>query len=174
MNERPAITPDLKVGELLAAYPELEDELIAIAPPFAKLRNPVLRRTVAKITSLRQAASVGGVSLGAMIGRLRQAAGITEEWQGDEKDSTMSRPDWLDQVQVVSTHDARREIEEGGHPLPKVMAALQSLQPGQAHVLITPFVPAPMVDKVREQEFAAWTEEVGKEEFHNTFARLPD
>ncbi len=52
---RPAITPDLKLGDLLDAYPELEDVLIEIAPAFRKLRNPVLRRTVAKLTSLRQA-----------------------------------------------------------------------------------------------------------------------
>jgi len=174
MNERPAITPDLKVGELLAAYPELEDELIAIAPTFAKLHNPLLRRTVARITSLRQAASVGGVSLGAMIGRLRQAAGIAEQWHGEASNGELARPDWLDQVEIVSTHDARREIEEGGHPLPRVMATLQSLQPGQAHVLITPFVPAPMLDKVKEQGFVTWSEEIGQEEIRNTFARLPD
>lgn len=173
MSERPPITPDLKIADLLAAYPELEDELVAIAPPFAKLRNPLLRRTVARITSLRQAASVGGVSLGAMIGRLRQAAGIAEQWHGEESNGEMARPNWLDQVEIVSTHNARREIEEGGHPLPKVMAALQNLQPGQAHVLITPFVPAPLVDRVKEQGFAAWSEETGKDEFSNTFARLP-
>ncbi len=174
MSERPNITPDMKVGQLLDAYPELEEVLIDIAPAFEKLKNPVLRRTVAKITSLHQAARVGGVSLGEMIGRLRKAAGIEEEWLGDDASAAAARPDWLDKVEVVTTHDARAEIEEGGHPLPKVMAALKDLQPGQAHVLITPFVPAPMVDKVKEQGFVAWSEAVGDEEFRNTFARLED
>ncbi|MFH1755446.1 MAG: DUF1858 domain-containing protein, partial [Candidatus Latescibacterota bacterium] len=59
-TNRPSITPDMKVSALLEAYPELEDVLIGIAPAFKKLRNPVLRRTVAKLTSLRQAAQVGG------------------------------------------------------------------------------------------------------------------
>jgi len=172
MNDRPAITPDLKVGQLLDAYPELETELVAIAPAFEKLRNPVLRRTVAKLTSLRQAAQVGGVSLGAMIGRLRRAAGIAEEWHSDESTGEAARPSWLDGVEVVTTHDACQEIEDGGHPLPTVMAALKALLPGQAHVVITPFVPAPMLDKVRDQGFVVWSEAVGKEEFRNTFARL--
>lgn len=174
MSDRLDITPDLKVEQLLSAYPELETELIAIAPAFEKLRNPVLRQTVARITSLRQAARVGGVSLGAMIGRLRRAAGIAEEWRGDEGGEDAARPEWLDRVEVVTTVDARSEIEEGGHPLPKVMAALQALQPGQAHVLITPFVPAPMLDKVKGQGFVVWSEEIGEEEFRNTFARLDD
>lgn len=172
MSDRPDITPDLKVGQLLDAYPDLETELIAIAPAFEKLRNPVLRRTVARITSLRQAARVGGVSIGAMIGRLRRSAGIAEEWLGDEGGDDAARPAWLDRVEIVTTHDARGEIEEGGHPLPGVMAALKVLQPGQAHALITPFVPAPLVDKVKEQGFVAWSEAVGEEEIRNTFARL--
>ncbi|MEO2194672.1 MAG: DUF1858 domain-containing protein [bacterium] len=41
------ITPSTKVAELLAAYPELEAVLIGMAPPFKKLKNPVLRRSVA-------------------------------------------------------------------------------------------------------------------------------
>ena len=57
--DRIDITPQTKVGELLTAYPELEDLLIEIAPAFKKLRKPVLRRTVAKVTSLAQAARVG-------------------------------------------------------------------------------------------------------------------
>ena len=42
-----AICPDTKVGALLEAYTALEPALIAIAPAFEKLRNPMLRRTVA-------------------------------------------------------------------------------------------------------------------------------
>jgi len=75
MSDRPAITPQMKVGQLLDAYPELEDVLIGIAPEFARLRNPVLRQTVARVTSLQQAAQVGGVGLGDLIARLRAAAG---------------------------------------------------------------------------------------------------
>ena len=171
MSERPEITPDLMVGQFLDAYPELESELIAIAPPFEKLSNPVLRQTLAKITSLRQAAQVGGVSLGAMIGRLRQAAGIEDEWSGDEGSDT-ARPEWLDRVEVVDVDDARAEIERGEHPLPREKDALKNLQPGQAQVLITPFMPGPLLDKVREQGFTVWSQAVGEEEFHNTFARL--
>ena len=46
------ITSQTKVAELLEHFPELEETLIAMAPPFKKLRNPVLRRSVAKVASL--------------------------------------------------------------------------------------------------------------------------
>ncbi len=170
-KDRPAITPDLKVSALLDAYPDLEDVLIAVAPAFKKLTNPVLRRTVAKLTSLHQAAQVGGVSLGDMIGRLRRAAGIEKEWSGDESAAfdKPQRPDWLDESRLVETYDAREMIEDGGHPLPIVMAAVGKLKPGQIYSIVTPFKPAPMIDKVLEAGHQEWCEQVGTEQFKTYF-----
>jgi hypothetical protein len=173
-SKRPAITPDLKVGELLDAYPGLEDVLIEIAPAFKKLRNPVLRRTVAKLTSIRQAAQVGGVSLGEIIGKLRSAAGCEEAW-ADEHDAPPGagqRPEWVDSGEVVEIFDAVEMIEAGGHPLPEMMSALRKLGPGQIYAVVTPFVPAPMIDKVREQGYVTWTEQLGAEKFKSYFMRL--
>ena len=60
-------------------------------------------------------------------------------------------PSWLIQVEIVSSMDARAAIAAGEHPLAQVLAAVAALAPGQAHRLITPFVPAPLLDKVRAQ-----------------------
>jgi len=172
LSDRPDITPDMKVGELLRYYPELEDELVAVAPAFEKLRNPVLRRTVAKVTTLRQAARVGGVTVGEIIGRLRIAAGVEERWQGTEGESEVSgRPIWVDEADVVSKLDLRPAIEAGEHPLPLVMDVVRKLQPGQALLLVTPFVPAPMIDRIGSDGFLAWPHQVGTDEFHTVFAR---
>ncbi|MFI4941789.1 MAG: DUF1858 domain-containing protein [Burkholderiales bacterium] len=54
---RAAITPATKVADLLESWPELEEVLIAQAPAFRRLRNPVLRRTVARVATLEQEAS---------------------------------------------------------------------------------------------------------------------
>lgn len=168
------ITPDTKVGALLDAYPDLEEVLIGIAPVFKKLRNPALRRTVARLTSLRQAAKVGGVSLGGMIGTLRTAAGLEEAWEdsGEEESvgGSKERPDWLDACEAIEIHDARQEIEDGGHPLPFVLAAVEALEPGQAFAIVTPFLPAPMIDKVAERGCHTWTEQRGPEHFVTYFA----
>jgi len=204
-KEGPPITPDMKVGELIEAYPHLEDVLIETVPAFKKLRNPVLRRTIAKITSLRHAAQVGGVSLGEIIGRLRSAAGQEVQWvedgeagavqQGDEggraaasaaegagpggagegaaTHGQATRPRWVETHELVETFDAVATVEAGGHPLPEVMAALRRLGPGQAYAIVTPFVPAPMVDKAREAGFLAWTERLGPERFKTYFAPRP-
>ena len=61
------ITPETRVNDLLSNYPELESTLMRIAPVFKKLKNPILRKTIAKVTTLRHAAKIGNVSLADMI-----------------------------------------------------------------------------------------------------------
>lgn len=82
------------------------------------------------------------------------------------------RPDWVDRVAVVSRDDARADIDAGEHPLPRVMAAVGALKAGQAHVLVTPFVPAPLLDKARGLGLQVWTEQAGAREFRSLIARI--
>jgi Domain of unknown function (DUF1858) len=80
---RVPITPAMKVAELLDSWPELERVLIAQAPAFRRLRNPVLRRTVARVATLEQAAGVGGVPVRELVAALRRAAGMDDTTSGD-------------------------------------------------------------------------------------------
>ena len=55
------IGPETRVADVLEAHPEAEEILIAIAPQFKAMKNPVLRRTVARVATLEQAAKVAGI-----------------------------------------------------------------------------------------------------------------
>jgi hypothetical protein len=113
------------------------------------------------------------VSLGDIIGRLRTAVGHHQEWRGDEVPSldNSQRPRWLDEGELAETYDAVELIEAGGVPLPEVMSALRKLEPGQVYAIVTPFVPAPMIEKAREAGYQAWTAQQGDEEFKTYFMR---
>jgi len=69
--EKLLITPKTKIFDLLEAYPELEETLIAVAPAFKKLKNPVLRNTITKVATLTQAAMIGGLKVEELIFKLR-------------------------------------------------------------------------------------------------------
>lgn len=69
------ITSPITVHELLEVYPELEDDLTNIAPPFRKLKNPFLRKTVAKVATIKYISAFGGVPLSDLISKLREAVG---------------------------------------------------------------------------------------------------
>lgn len=173
MEMRPDITPDLTVGELLRHYPDLEDTLVAMSPEFRRLKNPVLRRTIARIATLRQVARVGGVPLGDLIARLREAAGVGAGPGVGFEEADEARPDWW--REPARTYDARDEIEAGGHPLERVMRDLQALAPGDVYELVTPFVPAPLLDVARRKGFRAWTApSVRHGEVRSYFTRASD
>ncbi len=155
MRDCPAdVTPDSKVGELLERWPALERVLVEISPHFEALQNPVLRRTVAKVATLRQVAKVSGVPLAVLIERLRAGAGLPPVSVAAEDDgSPPARPDWAAAGAIVRSLDARADIEAGEHPMPAVMRELAQLAPGQVFELVTPFVPAPLVDLAREKGY---------------------
>jgi Domain of unknown function (DUF1858) len=153
-----SITPESRLGDLLERWPGLEAVLIELSPHFRALKNPVLRRTVAKVATLRQVSSVSGVPLGTLIERLRAGAGLAPLAIGDESGGAPAeRPPWAVERAVTRTHDARAAIEAGEHPLPKVMADLAALGEAQVYELLTPFVPAPLVDLAREKGFSSFS-----------------
>ncbi|MFH2055690.1 MAG: DUF1858 domain-containing protein [bacterium] len=153
------ITPDTKVATLLADFPELEPELLRLSPEFAKLRNPILRRTVAKITSLRQAAKIAGLPLGEMINSLRRAAGFDEIAITEGQGSATQRPDWIDKLSIWRTFDARPILESGGNPMGEVIELARSLPDDVQLVLQTSFLPAPLIEILTKKGMRVWSDQ---------------
>ncbi len=157
-SEHTAITPETKVARLLEEYPQLEEKLIQLAPAFAKLRNPLLRRTVAKVTTLRQAAKVGNIPLATLVNSLRAEVGqSTEDIAVEETGSDKAEaPEWFDESKIVERLDARAMIERGEQPMGTVMSGLSRLNPGEIYELTTGFVPAPLIDLAVKQGFSSF------------------
>jgi hypothetical protein len=152
------ITPDSRLGDLLERWPDLERVLVELSPHFEALRNPVLRRTVAKVATLRQVSAVSGVALGVLVERLRAGAGLAPvPLPPEEGGPPAERPAWADERHVAAAHDARAAIEAGEHPMTRVMADLAALGEGQVYALVTPFVPAPLADLARGKGFDAFS-----------------
>jgi len=153
---KPLITASLKVGALLDAYPELEQVLVDLAPPFRKLRNPVLRRTVARVTTLAQAARVAGVPLGPLVRALRKAAGqATEDLPPTREeaphDSGGPVPEWVTRGEIAVTLNADELLAGGVNPLTLAQGHLNSLQPDQVLLIEGSFRPEPLIDLLTRQ-----------------------
>lgn len=165
------ITPDSKLGDLLERWPHLEQVLLELSPHFQALRNPVLRRTVAKLATLRQVSTVSGVGLGILVSRLRAGAGLAPADVQDEGGAPRERPAWAAEGAVTRTHDARPGLAAGEHPVARVMADLAALGDGEVYALVTPFVPAPLVELARGKGFAAFSAPEGDERVRTYFRR---
>ena len=68
------ITPDTKVGEVLARYPQSLE--IFVRSGFPLLRNPVLRKTMARVITIEQACRREGVDLARLLAELKALANL--------------------------------------------------------------------------------------------------
>ncbi|MBG0783019.1 MAG: DUF1858 domain-containing protein [Bacteroidales bacterium] len=172
MEEKLIITPKTKVLQLIEAYPELEDVLIAYVPAFSKLKNPVLRKTVAKIATLQQAAGVGNVKVETLINVLRKKVGQELFELSNQKQDQPAVPVWFDSSKVVAELDAAPMLDAGEHPVNLVVSDLKKLAQGELYLLKAPFLPAPLIDKATSLGFENHVLVKGDEHYEIYFCRL--
>jgi hypothetical protein len=166
------ITPETNIADLLESYPELEEKLIELAPVFKKLKNPVMRKTIAKVTSLKQASVVGNINIGVLITELRKAAGIEQPFMEEQNNKPYenNKPSWASVKNAAVIYDARHDLENGVHPLAKVMKETSELKDNAVYLLITPFTPAPLIEKLQQKGFEVYSCIIAPGDF-GTFAR---
>jgi len=173
MDKNLIITPQTKIADLLSSYPQLEEVLIDMAPQFRKLQNPVLRKTIARVTSLQQAAMVGKVPLQQMINTLRCAVGQEKlDSLSQETGHAGQQPAWFNPAKIVKKLDARAMLERGEHPVAVVVQEVQVMKAGEIYELLTSFEPAPLIDKVKEKGLAAWVKKTGEDVYYTYFCRV--
>lgn len=156
--EKLIITPKTKIYDLLEAYPTLEDVLIEMAPEFRKLKNPVLRKTIARITSISQASIVGGLNVEEMVNRLRNEVGqgsIEAIDDAGNKYNTV-QPEWFSRQAIFNTIDIREMLNRDEQPVHEVLAAIRKLNDNQILEIIAPFIPAPLLDKSLSLGYKHW------------------
>lgn len=149
----------IKVSDLLDAYPHLEGTLLDLSPAFSKLRNPILRRTVAKVTTLQQAAKVAGISPILLLETLRQAAGLPIDNSNESIDidnGQKDKPEWFGEMNITIRFDARPIIESGENPMQEIIRLSKELQNNQIMELTAPFKPVPIMDLLKSKGFEVW------------------
>lgn len=163
MKDQLDINPQTKVGEMLDIYPQLEDVLIELSPIFVKLKNPILRKTVARAVSLRQAAEIGGVKIGEMISKLRNAVnlGQIDNISNVEFEMPVSPPYWLLPDIIRITFNVTDIIERGDSPMKKILEKTRQLDNDNIMELITPFIPIPIIEYLTSNGYLCWSKKDG-------------
>jgi len=152
------ITPSTKVNDLLNAYPELEETLIGIAPPFKKLKNPMIRKSVARVATLKHISSVGNVPLNELINRLRAAIGqpaTTDSYEDENYFS--SQPDWFSADKISLSVNEEKLEDKDKMTLVTILQEARNVKKGEIIELITSFLPAPGIDRMKSKGYSVWT-----------------
>ncbi len=178
------ITPATKIGDLLDAYPTLEEVLIAQAPMFARLRNPVLRRTVARVTTVERAAGVASLDVRHLVGILREAVGQPTTDDAQEHDradapapaadaAPDALPPWVEGADIAECIDADALLDAGTVPLGPVMAGARRLKPGEALRVDATFRPTPLIAQATRAGFPCHVCQLGPDRFATYIGPAP-
>jgi DUF438 domain-containing protein len=97
-----------KIDDLLKQYPFLLDFLITLSPHFKNLKNPLIRKTMGKVATLKQAADIGGLDIEGLISAL--TAEIDKQTVNDAG-SDKSAPAAMDETPTDSVE--KQEILKG-------------------------------------------------------------
>ncbi|BAF72264.1 DUF1858 domain-containing protein [Sulfurovum sp. NBC37-1] len=164
------ITLATTIADLLKNYEGMKDILIGINPKFKKLNNPVLRRTIAKLATVKQAAIVGGMDANDLLNQLRTAVGQeplqTERSETDTKEYE-PLPDWTKGA-PKATLNANEILDNEGNPLAEANKTVRPLASGEILEIVSDFRPEPLID-----EFTQKGHEVAvKEEKEDRFITL--
>ena len=152
------ITPSTKVNDLLDTYPELEEILIGIAPPFKKLKNPLLRKSVARVATIKHISSVGNVPLNELINKLRMAVGqsVTDDSYEDEN-YFLDKPDWFSEDKISLSFNEEKLGDKDKMTLVTMLQEAKNVKEGEIIELTTRFLPAPGIDRMKSKGYSVWT-----------------
>jgi hypothetical protein len=171
--EKLIITPKTKIYDLLEAYPQLEDVLIGLAPEFKKLKNPILRNTIARVANIGQAASIGGLNVEKLVNSLREKIGQGQISQLDENGTKYITecPPWFNKELVTKTIDINEMLNREEQPVHEVLSSIKKLSKNEILEIIASFIPAPLLDKSLSLGYKHWLETRGESEFRVYFQK---
>jgi uncharacterized protein (DUF2249 family) len=165
-----------RIADVIAGDPGLLEVLAGAAPPFERLRNPAMRRVMARLVTVEQAARIGGMDADELVARLNAGTGarspeVEEDMSSDSKTAPATRPAALDAVppdRLVDL-DVRDDLRSGREPFSRIMAARRDLPEGAVLRLRAIFEPVPLYEVFRKQGFAHWTERLASDDWRIWF-----
>ena len=147
-----------KLFDLFKEYPQLEDRIINIAPPFKNLKNPILRKTVGKLATIEKVAQIGKLDPFEFVNMLREIVGVAKlqvKMDSGSYASSDKMPKWISGKPAIIV-DGVEMLEKGEHPLNTIIALLKEISEGQFILLKTNFAPLPLIETLKDNGYKTY------------------
>jgi hypothetical protein len=187
-----------RVSDVIARDDALVEVFVRAAPHFAKLRDRAMRRVMARLITVEQAARTAGIAPEKLVRDLNSALGIAERASssrsstaknGEPEGSTTPGPGGRGQPRIgvreladaasptrptgapVRELDVRDDLRTGNEPFSKIMAAVAALGDHEILRLRTTFEPVPLLTVLGKRGFVHESEEHGADDWSTWFWR---
>jgi uncharacterized protein (DUF2249 family) len=193
------VAPGDRVSDVLARDEALVDVFVRAAPHFSKLRNRAMRRVMARLITVEQAARTAGIPSEKLVRDLNSALGFAEKADDGAPSSTATIAEATGSAgpgpggrgqpggavrqaadaaspgrpadAPVSEVDVREDLRSGNEPFSKIMAAVAALGDGEILRLRTTFEPVPLFTVLGKRGFVHESEEHGADDWSVWFWR---
>lgn len=185
------ITAADRVASVIARDERLIDVFTSLSPAFERLRNPAMRKVMARLVTVEQAARMARVDPEELVRRLNAAVGAGDagagegaagagsgagdggaaavaasaDTPGDPPPPVLAR---IPEDRIVDL-DVRDDLRQGREPFSKIMATRRTLPEGGVLRLRAIFEPVPLYTVMAKQGFAHWTERLADDDWRVWF-----
>lgn len=167
-----------KLQSLFERDERLIDVVASHSPQLAKLRHSPMRRIMARVTTVAQAARLCKVPVDSLVHDLNHAIGIdtvpgdtASSNATDETDETAAAQWSIPSSVSVVELDVREELSKGGEPFSRIMGAVGGLGEREVLHLRAPFEPVPLFAVMQKRGFAHRTEQHADDDWSVWFFR---
>jgi len=162
-----------RVSDVIARDEALIEVFVRHAPQFSRLRHRSLRRIMARLVTVEQAARMGGVSLELLLRDLNSTLTGAANTVAPAPVANPTRdvpPELLPRGEVVEL-DVRDDLRSGREPFSRIMAAVASLRADQVLLLRAIFEPVPLFAALAKRGFAHAARQDGADDWSIWFWR---
>jgi len=164
-----------KLQSLFDRDERLIDVIASHSPQLAKLRNSPMRRVMARVTTVSQAARLCKIPTDTLVRDLNEVLGIKTTADLDvEPESTVADVDELSYMPSFESAvelDVRDELSKGGEPFSRIMAAVATLGSDSVLHLRAPFEPVPLFGVMEKRGFGHKVEKHADDDWSVWFFR---
>jgi uncharacterized protein (DUF2249 family) len=169
------IRPGDRVAAVLAKDERLLEVFVAASPTFEKLRSSAMRKTMAKLVTVEQAARIAGVDADVLVDRLN-AALVGAETPGALVPAACAEalpaiPDALRATPPdrIIDLDVREDLRAGKEPFRRILDAARSLPRGSVLRVRAIFEPAPLYSVLAKHGLGHATEQLAPDDWRVWF-----
>jgi uncharacterized protein (DUF2249 family) len=173
------IHPTDRVADVIERDEGLIDVFASASPAFERLRNPALRRVMARLVTVEQAARIAGVDAAELVARLNGHRGPHVPTRPPDAPASADAAPATVAAEVewdgpTIELDVREELRAGREPFSRIMAAKAKVPEGGTLKLRAIFEPVPLYAVLSKQGFEYRTEKLADDDwivrFHRTAA----
>ncbi len=172
------IRADDRVAKVLAQDERLLEVFVAASPAFEKLRSAAMRKTMAKLVTVEQAARIAGIGADDLVNRLNRALAGSAPTEAPPAGEVPASPGALPPIPAelqqlpadrIVDLDVREDLRSGKEPFRLILDAARALPPGNVLRVRAIFEPAPLYAVLAKHGLGHATERLAADDWRVWF-----